>query len=664
VPVPAPFCFRRLRLGTLVLCLPLSCAPEQGLIAKDTDVPSGDSAPPVEDSAPPAEICNGLDDDGDGSVDEGFPDDDANGRVDCLDVTCPTLLVGVSGAIAPDEACAAEIYVPPLDPWDIEVEWSYTAESLKCVDTPVVGHLDDDNGDGRIGDGDHPDIVIYGIYDGLRVLDGVTRTEKWRWDDGQPAGGHAPALIADVDGDGGPDVLTSEYLGREAVRLVLLDASGVPKWRSDYILPERHHGSVPVLADLDGDGLPEILVQDAVLSGVTGARLFALPTSGVRAIVLPLTADLDLDGTPEILVDGIVADAHGNELWNTGDLRGDRSTPEMQALWMAAVQADDDPEAEVASIGSTFSLFDTDGTPLFSVEVTSDYHREGPPCAGDLDGDGAVDIAWPASDKLVAFRLDGTELWQTPITDFSGLAGCSMFDVDGDGALDVLYASEDTFAIYDGPTGATVFEDVHFSATMVEYPTVADLDGDGDAEILVCGGPLDVPSLNVYGHFDDAWPPVGDTWPTHDWPAVDISEGGAVASAPPAFWNDPGMFRGRPYDLTPARADLTIAITDVCVADCQYGPIQVALQVANAGYVDAAEGAMAAVYAVEEDGWREVARIALPAVPAGTALAGITLDLAVGDVGAFGLGARVDPDGQVTECDEENDVTMAAPACE
>ena len=38
-----------------------------------------------EDCAPVAEVCNGLDDDCDGEVDEGFADEDGNGTPDCLD---------------------------------------------------------------------------------------------------------------------------------------------------------------------------------------------------------------------------------------------------------------------------------------------------------------------------------------------------------------------------------------------------------------------------------------------------------------------------------------------------------------------------------------------------------------------------------------------------
>jgi len=47
------------------------------------DMSEGEMEP--QDIAPPPEICNGLDDDGDGAVDEGFPDNDLDGLKDCVD---------------------------------------------------------------------------------------------------------------------------------------------------------------------------------------------------------------------------------------------------------------------------------------------------------------------------------------------------------------------------------------------------------------------------------------------------------------------------------------------------------------------------------------------------------------------------------------------------
>ena len=50
-------------------------------------VPEEDSAFDSADSAAPIpELCNGIDDNGNGLIDEGYPDTDADGTADCVDV--------------------------------------------------------------------------------------------------------------------------------------------------------------------------------------------------------------------------------------------------------------------------------------------------------------------------------------------------------------------------------------------------------------------------------------------------------------------------------------------------------------------------------------------------------------------------------------------------
>ena len=66
------------------------CVLENDIGGNDDDPVGFDSDPtlPVDTNAEtdtaPVEDCNGLDDDGDGQIDEGFPDGDADGFADCL----------------------------------------------------------------------------------------------------------------------------------------------------------------------------------------------------------------------------------------------------------------------------------------------------------------------------------------------------------------------------------------------------------------------------------------------------------------------------------------------------------------------------------------------------------------------------------------------------
>ena len=52
-------------------------------VAEAEDVPAPDTKEVVK--PPPPEVCNGVDDDGDGLVDEEFVDTDSDGQKDCVD---------------------------------------------------------------------------------------------------------------------------------------------------------------------------------------------------------------------------------------------------------------------------------------------------------------------------------------------------------------------------------------------------------------------------------------------------------------------------------------------------------------------------------------------------------------------------------------------------
>ena len=74
----------------------------------------------------------------------------------------------------------------------------------------------------------------------------------------------------------------------------------------------------------------------------------------------------------------------------------------------------------------------------------------------------------------------------------SGGTGVSVFDFDNDGAAEIIYRDEINLHIVDGTSGTIISNllDGSFcsSQTMMEYPIVADVNGDGETEIIVsCG---------------------------------------------------------------------------------------------------------------------------------------------------------------------------------
>ncbi len=155
-------------------------------------------------------------------------------------------------------------------------------------------------------------------------------------------------------------------------------------------------------------------------------------------------------------------------------------------------------------------------------------------------------------------------------------------------------------------------------------------------------------------HGGDGWPAAGSTWGLHDFAITNILPTGEVPATPEPYWNKYNVYRARVAADDPVSADLGVSITDVCVADCDYGPVQVAVQVWNAGAADVAAGATLSLYAVDGGAPRLVATATLPDVPAGTSLDGQAFSLAPADVGTDGFVATVDEPGVIAECVEDN----------
>lgn len=625
-----------------------ACGLDNNLNTKKSDGAGFDTGEPFhidtgeeDTSAPPEEVCDDVDNDGDGEVDEGF-DEDGNGQPDCDAKECPALNLGTPGTIAILEECQGTTGSggPEVtDPWKVKVKWTYGGGQSSWM-TPVIGELDDDNGDGRIDEDDSPEVVVSMSSNSVVALDGATGAVKWTANN---TNGYGGVSIADVDGDGYPDVIAANSSGKT----VSLDgATGTVQWTANDMLSSLNY-MLHNVADLDEDGKPEVIHDNTVLNGEDGSTdfTFSVTTSGYN-YRLPAIGDVDNDGDQEIALEGALFDSDGTELWNSGELGH-------YGMWPIMIQADGDKNAEIGFVGEQWTLWDDDGTNIYR-ETYNTTTQPGPPCAGDFDGDGTAEVAWPAYQNFVAYELDGTKKWSVAMDDTSGLAGCSGYDLNNDGALEILFADQSTFKIFDGATGTTLYTDnTHRSPTIFEYPTIADVDGDGHAEIVVAHyGSSN--AVTVYEHDGGGWPAAGKTWNVHDFAITNINADGSVPKNPDASWLKYNVYRARVAADDPSTADLRVHILDVCVADCEFGPVAVSIQVDNEGGADVSSGTVVNLYADDDTGPRLVATYSLPAIPAGTILDGIEFELTAADVGAYGWIASIDEEAGVNECVETN----------
>jgi hypothetical protein len=215
-----------------------------------------------------------------------------------------------------------------------------------------------------------------------------------------------PPVTFDVDGDG----LDEIFLGEDdnALHAYRSDGTVLSGWPAEDTRggPTR---STPAIADLDGDGVPEVItISDATSSGV---YLFAYHLDGTAVdgypILLPtaffanypVVGDVDGDGQQEIILTfhspfSIAILSSDGTLEHQMPLASWASSSVAPAL--ADLDGDGIPEIVVQS-DEALDVFKGDGTSLAG--WPQDWHDTGywmghsGPVVGDLDGDGQPDVA-------------------------------------------------------------------------------------------------------------------------------------------------------------------------------------------------------------------------------------------------------------------------------
>ncbi|MEL6542989.1 MAG: FG-GAP-like repeat-containing protein [Myxococcota bacterium] len=131
----------------------------------------------------------------------------------------------------------------------------------------------------------------------------------------------------------------------------------------------------------------------------------------------------------------------------------------------------------------------------------------------------------------------------------SRLTGSSVFDFNGDGAAEVVYNDECEFRVYDGINGNVLFNEFSESRTRIEYPVVADVDNDGNAEIVFgtsnesgfCSDNNDSrynAGVEVWGDAGDFWVSARRMWNQHAYHVTNITENNQVPRVEPKGWED------------------------------------------------------------------------------------------------------------------------------
>ncbi len=364
------------------------------------------------------------------------------------------------------------------------LEWSWTGEGKdlpeyeNVLQTPLVVDL---NGDA------YPEVVFAGtlrtgntVNPGfLRAVDGRDGSEVFPT--GQCVDASTTMAAGDIDGDGLPEIVASmtsrqgdTCVGNGAFgkgpRLIAFEHDGTYKWESENLDSQFVKWGGVTIADLDADGVPEILVDRQVLDN-EGNHLWIGSETACRGCV-PKAADIDLDGKLEVIMGWGVYEHDGTLKWP------------VVHTYSAIANFDEDPYAEIfVNQANAWILYEHDGTEKWRA---FGGFGGGVPTVGDFDGDNEPEIGIATASEYRVLETDGSIKWRHRIFDgSSGVTGSSLFDFDNDGRMEVVQSDEEYFRIWDGATGNVRFRERVTSVTANEYPLVADIDADGEAEVVV-----------------------------------------------------------------------------------------------------------------------------------------------------------------------------------
>jgi len=337
-------------------------------------------------------------------------------------------------------------------------------------------------------------------------------------------------IVADLMGNGRQQIILLDKIYDASTLELLVDAQFVPdSGRSTYsfgsgghLLLSNQWASCMIAADIDNDGVMELIGGDCVYKVNIDYSNFAN-----NQYYLYRRANKDpLDNTTDLTIRGDIYDGLTGiaDMDNDGLLDVIISSPMVKGT---------------GSVGSVY-IYNPRTGEVIHTNIINNIPKAataGPsmPFIGDIDADGYPEICLTGYLVLNTYDYDPSTKtlslrWSLPTTDTSASTTISLFDFTQSGKAQLIYRDQTEVRIIEDNVTSSItkatFSGV-YSPTINEYCIVADVNGDGAAEIISAGSdalvnPSGDPnstanyygngSIRVYASTTTPWAPTRSTW--------------------------------------------------------------------------------------------------------------------------------------------------------
>ncbi len=413
-------------------------------------------------------------------------------------------------------------------PWDAQV--LHSTSNIHCYYVPLVGDIDGDGITeivaGKTVTNDHYTTQV-GIYRGtdLQQIGTINLPQRIYAGYGGPM-----ALVRYPNSNGGMQgaIVLHCYDGK----LRSYDIHGQLLATSDISMPCE---GVISVTDFNYDGWPELYIGNTIFDAATLKRLCAGPLDGNMGrswrcsinengrAAMSFAANVLGDSHPELICGNTIyhvnivsrTDASLNSVTEMKTIALPNRVPQDGNVAVADFNLDGQLDVMVVIDGTQSEI--TDSAYIYAYDPVSEnilfihshYAKTiGYPMVGDIDGDGYLEFIYldyktpVSSSRITAMKYNpqiGLQTkWQATHSDESGQTSMTLFDFNQDGIMEIVYRDQDKLRIINGSgkshlTGNDTISFYNLYAksmsagTWKEYPVVADINGDGAAEIVTCG---------------------------------------------------------------------------------------------------------------------------------------------------------------------------------